>query len=104
MISEGVYKKIAWDDMNQKRAETDWMLESIDMKDIDTSNYEDKMLSGLNNYKKQKGKVKYNIFPSYIVIYEILDENIISKNSDNSITVDLVNHIEDVAMYNYSCT
>lgn len=102
LLSEGLYEKLAWDslwDKNRNIENGADIEDTFDMGKADTSTYEDKFLMLLNNYKKQKGNIKYNISPSQVDIYGLIDEKISKEEYGDSINIDFINHIEDIAIY-----
>lgn len=102
LLSEGLYKKLAWDSLWEKNRNInngEEIEDTFDMDKTDTSAYEDKFLMLLNNYKKQNGNIKYNIFPSQVYIYGLIDEKISKEEYGDSINIDFIDHIEDIAIY-----
>lgn len=100
-LTEGLYKTLAWDARNQNVNENNYS-EDFDMSKADTSEYEDKSILLVNNYKKAKKeeKLQYCISPSGVTLYNLLDTKIVSKDFLNaSIEIEFKNKIEEVAIY-----
>ena len=99
MIMEGVYKTLAWTEL-YSRKEEDWF-DSVDMDKINTSEYEDIALKVVNNFKKQKENLQFNISCSGITIDGITDPKIFKKydNDETSITINFINYKEEIAIF-----
>lgn len=96
MLAEGLYETLAWNDAVQVMDED----ENMDMTKVDTSQYEDKFLKLIHNYNNQKDSIKYSIYPSEIVINEIIDKEIMEyEQVPPAISINLVKHINEVAIY-----
>ena len=96
-LAEGLYQKLAWVESEKEEYE-----EMHDMNNYDTSAYEEKFLMIVNNYKKMKNNLKYNIFASSITIYGLLDNNIVNQNlepADNEISINFLEHMDEIAIY-----
>lgn len=91
-LSDSLYKTLALSNSSSG---------SIDMSSIDTSSYEDKLMIFLNNYNRYKNSLKYNIYPNTIVIFGLLDQNILTLDnySNRGIAIDLIDHANDIAIY-----
>ena len=96
-LANALYKTLAWEDSNTN-SEDEY---DLDMSKVDTSEYEEKFLMLINNYNKQKDKLKYTISSNKISIYNLLTPNILDVEWLNnvSIEIDLTECIEEVAMY-----
>ena len=96
-LANALYKTLAWEDSNTN-SEDEY---DLDMSKVDTSEYEEKFLMLINNYNKQKDKLKYTISSNKISIYYLLTPNILDVEWLNnvSIEIDLTECIEEVAMY-----
>lgn len=96
-LAEGLYKTLAW-----KESEKEEYEEIHDMNNYDTSEYEDKFLILINNYNRMKDNIKFNISPSGVDIYGLLDDKVVDKENEtqyNSIKIEFLEHIEEVAIY-----
>lgn len=98
-LANALYKTLAW--QSAQTPDGQEMKETTDMTNIDTSEYEDKFLMLINNYKKQKNQLKYVIQPNSIVVYGLIDKNIIDTEHPEylGITINLIDYIDEVAMY-----
>lgn len=95
-IADALYEVLAWQNSDIDIGDGD-----VDMKKVDTSEYEDKFLMIINNYKKNKDKLEFDFSANYINIYNLIDKNIINKENTNQIvlTINLTKYIDEVAMY-----
>lgn len=94
-LADGLYKSLAWIESEKEDYES-----LHDMNNYDTSEYEDKFLMLINKYNKIKDNIEYNIFPSAISIYGLIDKEIVDNdNIDNSINIEFFEHIEEIAIY-----
>lgn len=96
LLIEGLYESLAWKNIYEDYEGTDGY---FNMDNADTSEYEDKAMTLIKNYEKQKGNIQYNITPSSIMIYKLADKNIMGDGNETTITVNMVDHIEDIAIY-----
>lgn len=96
-LVEGLYENLAWENLEVVDGEEI----KNDMDNVDTSEYEDKFMMIINNYNKAKSNLKYSIYPSKISIYGLIDKNILNTEiyEHTSIDINLIDHIEQVAMY-----
>lgn len=96
-LSEGLYKTLAWQNLEVVDGEE----VKNDMDKVDTSEYEDKFMMIINNYNNAKSNLKYNIYPSKISIYGLIDKNILDTDiyEQTSIEISLIEHMEEVAIY-----
>lgn len=102
-LTEGLYERLAW--------YTKYTQEELDpydpgytynMDKADTSDYEDKSIIFIKNYQKakEKGTLKYNITPTNVIIYDLLDEKIVSKEwLDTTVDINFKNKLNEVAIY-----
>lgn len=96
ILSEGMYKTLAWEIKNKNTNEDNWE-EDFDMSKVNTSDFEDKSLLLAKRYEKEKGKIKYSLYFDKIYVYGLLDG--IAEKNNEAIRIDLVNHIENLAIY-----
>lgn len=96
-LAEGLYKTLAWESLEVDE-EGNY---KNNMDDVDTSEYEDKFIMFINNFNKSKDDLKYSISPSSINIYGLLDKNILDSEylNEMSVNIDLVEHMNEVAVY-----
>ncbi len=96
-LAEGLYKTLAWESLI---VDEDGNYQN-NMDNVDTSEYEDKFIMFINNFNKSKDNLKYSISPSSINIYGLLDKNIIDSEylNEMSVNIDLVEHMNEVAVY-----
>ena len=96
-LAEGLYANLAWA-YYEKFGNS---LETLDMKDVDTSEFEDKFLQVVANYKKAKenGSIQYTLKENKVTVYGLIDEKIIDKDYPIGIEIKLLNKKEEVAIY-----
>lgn len=100
LIMEGVYKRLAWEKLFREYDESGEPLGYLDMKKVDTSQYEDIALKAVNNFKKSRDKIQYYITTSGIELYGVLDKSMdISNAPSESITINFIGHREEIAIY-----
>lgn len=102
-LTEGLYETLAWyTKYIQEQNAPEEYVDRYDMDKADISDYEDKSIMLIKNFQKakEKGTLKYIITPSNVIIYNLLDENIVSKEwLDSSITINFQNKLDEVAIY-----
>ena len=93
-LSNALYKTLAWSNLQSG-------IDTIDMNQIDTSDYEDKFMMLINNYKNNIDNIKYTISPNAIDVYGLIDKNILDVENVQkmSIHIDLIDYINEIAMY-----
>lgn len=96
ILSEGMYKTLAWEIWSNKTNEDNWE-EDFDISKVDMSDFEDKSLILAKKYEKEKGKIKYSLHFDKIIVYDLL--NGITDKEDRTITIDFVDHLENIAIY-----
>ncbi len=101
MIYAGTLKSMAWNielDYNSMSEEEYWekRQELSNMNNRDTSNYEDALFEVSNWYKANKGNIEFTVSPTRLNIYNI---NIPSNSKEFSISIDLREYKENVAIY-----
>lgn len=96
-IMEGVFKKLAWDKLFKNYDEYQG---TLDMSKVDTSEYEDKALKVVNNYKENKEKIRYYFSHDKLYIYDILDNDMLTdKSLEKNIEIEFLGHKDDIAIY-----
>lgn len=95
-LADGLYKTLAWQNLEITEETV-----KNDMDNVDTSEYEDEFIKLINNYNKSKDNLKFNIYSSSISIYELINKDILDIDGVESliINIDLVEHINEVAIY-----
>lgn len=96
ILAEGMYKTLAWETKGKNTNEENWE-ENYDISKADISDFEDKSLILAKKYEKEKGKIKYSLYFDKIIVYDLL--NGITDKEDRTITIDFVDHLEDIAIY-----
>ena len=96
-LADALYKTLAWQSLSIDENGN----EENDMNNVDTSEYEDKFLMLIKNYNKNKQNLKFSITSNSISVYNLIDKNIINnEHAENiGITIDLIDYIDQVAMY-----
>lgn len=96
ILAEGMYKTLAWETKGKNTNEENWE-ENYDISKADISDFEDKSIILAKKYEKEKGKIKYSLYFDKIIVYDLL--NGITDKEDRTITIDFVDHLEDIAIY-----
>lgn len=96
ILAEGMYKTLAWETKGKNTNEENWE-DDYDISKADISDFEDKSLILAKKYEKEKGKIKYSLYFDKIIVYDLL--NGITDKEDRTITIDFVDHLEDIAIY-----
>lgn len=96
ILSEGMYKTLAWETKEKNTNEENWE-DDYDISKADISDFEDKSIVLAKKYEKEKGKIKYSLYFDKIIVYDLL--NGITDKEDRTITIDFVDHLEDIAIY-----
>lgn len=99
-ITAGLYKTLAWNEKNEKATDENYM-EDFDMDKIQIADFEDKSLKVIKDYQKavKEGKINFNISPSGVSIYDLIDKNIVKNQYLNYIDIDFANKKEEIAIY-----
>lgn len=97
ILSEGLYKILAWDVRSQNTNQDNWE-DDFDISKYDISDFESKEMILAKRYEKLNGNIKYSISFSGLIIYDLLDG--LTQNSYiNTLSIDFVDHLEDVAIF-----
>ncbi len=97
ILSDGLYKILAWDVRSQNTNQDNWE-DDFDISKYDISDFESKEIILAKRYEKLNGNIKYSISFSGLTIYDLLDG--LTQNSYmNTIEIDFVDHLEDVAIF-----
>ena len=96
ILAEGMYKTLAWETKGKNTNEENWE-ENYDISKADISDFEDKSIILAKKYEKEKGNIKYSLYFDKIIVYDLL--NGITDKEDRTITIDFVDHLEDIAIY-----
>ncbi|HCC03787.1 MAG TPA: hypothetical protein DEP51_02875 [Clostridiales bacterium] len=96
ILAEGMYKTLAWETKEKNTNEENWE-DDYDISKADISDFEDKSINLAKKYEKEKGKIKYSLYFDKIIVYDLL--NGITDKEDRTITIDFVDHLEDIAIY-----
>lgn len=96
ILAEGMYKTLAWETKGKNTNEENWE-DDYDISKADISDFEDKSIILAKKYEKEKGKIKYSLYFDKIIVYDLL--NGITDKEDRTITIDFVDHLEDIAIY-----
>ena len=96
ILAEGLYKTLAWETKGKNTNEENWE-DDYDISKSDISDFEDKSLILAKKYEKEKGKIKYSLHFDKIIVYDLL--NGITDKEYGTITIDFVDHLEDIAIY-----
>ena len=97
ILSDGLYKILAWDVRSQNTNQDNWE-DDFDISKYDISDFESKEIILAKRYEKLNGNINYSISFSGLIIYDLLDG--LTKNSYiNTIEIDFVDHLEDVAIF-----
>lgn len=96
ILAEGMYKTLAWETKGKNTNEENWE-DEYDISKADISDYEDKSIILAKKYEKEKGKIKYSLHFDKIIVYDLL--NGITDKEYGTITIDFVDHLEDIAIY-----
>jgi len=94
----GLFEALAWQTINND--EEAYAEGSLNMDNVDTSDYEDKGILLLNNYKDNKNKLKYYITENSVVIVDgLIDKKVIDSDYIPDINISFINNIEEIAIY-----
>ena len=96
ILAEGMYKTLAWETKGKNTNEENWE-DDYDISKADISDFEDKSIILAKKYEKEKGKIKYSLYFDKIIVYDLL--NGITDKEDRTISIDFVDHLEDIAIY-----
>lgn len=96
ILAEGMYKTLAWETKEKNTNEENWE-DDYDISKTDISDFEDKSIILAKKYEKEKGNIKYSLYFDKIIVYDLL--NGITDKEDRTITIDFVDHLEDIAIY-----
>ena len=97
-LANGLYEALAWnDDVDEDL----YAYGEKDMTNADTSDYENKFIMLINKYHKVKDNLKFCVYPNSIQIYGLIDKTIFNSNDLEyiSLSINLINCIDEVAMY-----
>lgn len=97
ILTEGLYKTLAWDFKNQNTNQENWE-DVFDLSKYDISDFETKSLLLAKRYEKNKGNIHYLLGFRGVYIYDMLD-GLTTIPYNNVISIDFVDHIEDVAIF-----
>lgn len=97
ILTEGLYKTLAWDFKNQNTNQENWE-DVFDLSKYDISDFETKSLLLAKRYEKNKGNIHYLLGFRGVYIYDMLD-GLTAIPYNNVISIDFVDHIEDVAIF-----
>ena len=97
ILSEGLYKLLAWRIKYQNSNEDNWE-DDFDFSKYDSSDFEDKSMILSRNYQKEKGKIKYSLYYDKVIVYGLLN-GLVDKDSESYINISFVKHLEDIAIF-----
>lgn len=97
ILSDGLYKILAWDVRSQNTNQDNWE-DDFDISKYDISDFESKEVILAKRYEKLNGNINYSISFSGLIIYDLLDG--LTQNSYmHTIEIDFVDHLEDIAIF-----